>query len=651
MADNLTESLANLEGPKIDPLDLVYNDIKFKADEKLTQFEKLDEKAENADYFSSMFQSEDSNKVGFKENRINIKDAYTKLSNGDYITRYDEGYTLGLDNEDIYAKNQSTTSKWTNGLGKFVGKTVDNIVGGTLGTAYGAISAIAEGNWENIYDNSFYDLLDDYNTKMDNFSANYRTQEERDMNFGQSMGTANFWADDFLGGMSFMVGTIISESLWAVATGGASLTTTMARQGLRYGKYFGLAKTLTKGAKTTTEGGKKFIRGAELLEKTKWAKIGGVTGKTANLLRFTYTGAGFEAGMEARLYKKEQTDNFYRDFENLNGHKPTSEDIAKFNDELGSTTNMLWATNMALVGTSNFAILGKTFGVTSPFKTSSKYLNKKIFGTGVTTEIAKDGTRGISKAIQRTKLQRGLGFTTSILKNPFYEGVIEEGGQATASTAMESYLTSRYNPSKEAMGLVESMYDGFAHTYGTKEGWKEVGLGMLIGLIGGEGSNFASNPKGGLFSEAKSAGRKQDGSEATKENAATGSVAEAENLNNNTGTKTVERIFATQAEERILVASELQAANTALEKAEEKGDIMGIADAQSRIMMTSVKHANDFDYLDDQIEDFETALKIQGKAEKGKKSALAEHYGIEQSEVNGKITELVSQYKQLGRCL
>lgn len=624
-------------------IESIQNDIIMKAEEKKYS-------ASNYDTYKGLQSSGISipttDKVSFTNEGFNIKDAYTSLSDGSLITRYDD-FQQGTDNEDRHARNQSTTSKWTNGLGKFVGKTLNNVVGGTLGTVYGAISAIAEGNWENVYDNSFYDLLDDYNTKMDNFSANYRKQEERDLNFFQSMGTANFWADDFLGGLSFMTGTIISESLWAAATGGSSLSTTMARTGLRYGKYFGLAKTLTNGAKVATEGGKKFIRGAALAEKTKWAKIGGKAGEVANLMRFTYTGAGFEAGMEARLYKKEQTDNFYRDFENLNGYKPTSEDIAKFNTELDSTTNMLWATNMALVGTSNFAILGKTFGVTSPFKTSSKYLNKKLFGTGITTEIAKDGTRGVSKAIQRTKLQRGLGFTTSILKNPFYEGIVEEGGQATASSAMENYLTSRYNPSKEAMGLVESMYDGFAHTYGTKEGWKEVGLGMLIGLIGGEGSNALSGQ--GLFTEARNAGRKQDGSEATKENAATGSVAEAENLNNNTGTKTVNRLFATSAEERILVASELQAANTALEKAEEKGDIMGIADAQSRIMLTSVKHANDFDYLDDQIADFETALKIQGKAEEGKKSKLAEHYNIEQNEVDGKITELVSQYSQLGQ--
>lgn len=645
-----------MEAPKIDQytpdikpfvsdnnLQDIHNSIIGKAEERklnTTQLADLNYIEEN----SLSYLNQDPNKLSFKNEGFKIQDAYTKLSNGDFITRYDD-FLQGSDNEDRHAKKQSTTDKWVNGIGKFIGKTINNTVGGTLGTAYGAISAISEGNWESIYDNSFYDMLDDYNSKMDNFSANYRAQEERDLGFGSSMLTANFWADDFLGGMSFMAGTIISESLWAAATGGTSLATTAARIGLR--NPINIARKLTKGIKDATKGGKKFIRGKVIKDATEKAVKYGKTGELLNLARFTYTGAGFEAGMEARLYKKEQTENFYKNFEDLNGFKPTNNDVIKFNKELDKTTNALWATNMALVGTSNFAILGKTFGVTSPFKTSNKYLNQKLFGKGVTTEVGKNGERLVSKVIQRNKLQRGLGFTTSILKNPFYEGIVEEGGQATASSAMENYLTSRYNPSKEAMGIVESMYNGFAHTYGTKEGWKEVGLGMLIGLVGGEGSNVLSGQ--GLFTEARESLKKQDGQESTKEKSATGSVAKVENLNKNTGTKVVDRIFSNPIKERILVASELQSANEALEKAEEKGDLMGMADAQSRIMLTSVKHANDFDYLEDQIKDFEIALKIQGQSEEGAESNLAVHYNIEQSEVDSKITELVNNYKELAQ--
>jgi len=628
---NLTEQLAvNIDTPKISEVDYIYNSIKIKADTP-SLLEQIDSVKSDADYFSGMFgQASGPDKVSFNEDRINIDEAYSRLSDGTYITRYDEGFIKGADNEQRYAEGQSTVSKWTNGLGKFVGKTANNVVGGTLGTVYGAISAIAEGNWERVYDNEFYDFLDDQNSKMDNLAANYRTQEERDMGFFESSLTANFWADDFLGGMSFMTGTVVSESLWALATGGTSLTTTAARVGLRASKYFNTTKTLVKGVKQAQKVARQYNRLDAIKNGASLAVKYGKTGELLNLARFTYTGAGFEAGMEARMYQKEQKENFNRDFENLNGRQPTAQEVADFENNLDKTTNALWATNMALVGTSNFAILGKTFGVSSPFKLPGKKLDKALFGNGVKTTFGEAGERVATEAIKRTKLQRGLGFAKGVLKNPFYEGIVEEGGQATASTAMENYLTSRYNPSKEAMSVAESMYEGLSHTYGTKEGWKEVGLGMLIGLVGGEGTNALSG--NGLFRDAREAGKEQDAA----------SVRKAEIQNEHTGTNTVNKIFATRFEQNLNQATQIQNAQKEYDNAEKEGDVMGMATAQSRVMLSSLVSAVNLDYLYDQVNDFETALKMQEPQQ------LAEHYGIEENQVDSKITELVDQYKKIG---
>ena len=611
-----------------DPIQDIYNSIQSKS--PLTNRDKALGTINFQNKVNSLVSANSkSEKLSFQNEGFQVQDAYTKLSDGTFITRYDD-FLQNTDNEDRHAQQQSTASKWTNGLGKFVGKTANNIVGGTLGTVYGAISAIAEGNWERIYDNEFYDFLDDQNAKMDNFAANYRSQEERNMGFGSSMLTANFWADDFLGGMSFMTGTVISEALWALGTGGVSLTTTAARVGLRATKYFHTAKTLVKGVKEAQKVARQYGRLSAIKNATSLATKYGKAGEILNLTRFTYTSAGFEAGMEARLYQKEQRENFNRDFQHLNGRKPGASEIAEFENNLDKTTNTLWATNMALVGTSNFAILGKTFGITSPFKLPSKNLNKVIFGNGVKTTFGKAGERISTEAIKRTKLQRSLGFGKSILKNPFYEGIIEEGGQATASTAMESYLTSRYNPSKDAMGLTESMYEGLSHTYGTKEGWKEVGLGMLIGLVGGESSNVLSGQ--GLFKEAREAFKEEDAE----------SVKKATMQNEHTGVKTVNKIFASRVEQNLRQATEVQHAQEEYEKAENKGDIMGMATAQGKVMLSSIASAVSMDYLKEQTSDFETALKMKDPVD------LAEHYGIEENEVETKIGELVSEYKQLG---
>lgn len=636
MADNnnlpqLTEQLANLNGQpqKVSPVDYIYNSIKSKAADP-SLLERIDSVKDDADYFSNIFASTQDPKISFNEDKININEAYSQLSDGSYITRYDEGFIKGADNERLYAEQQSTGSKWANGLGKFLGKTGVNVVGGVLGTAYGAVSAIAEGNWERIYDNEFYDFLDDQNTKMDNFAANYRTQEENDMGFFSSMGTANFWADDFLGGLSFMTGTIISESIWAAATGGTSLTTTAARTGLRASKYFNTAKALTKGVKDAQKVARQYNRLSSIKRATDLSVKYGKAGEILNLARFTYTGAGFEAGMEARLYEKEQRENFNRDFEELNGRKPTAMEVADFENTLGNTSNALWATNMALVGTSNLAILGKTFGVSSPFRLPGKRLNRAVFGVGERSTFGEAGQRVATEAVKRNKIQKTLGFGKAVLKAPFYEGFVEEGGQAASSSAMEGYLTSRYNPSEDVMGVAESIYEGLSHTYGSKEGWKEVGLGALIGLVGGEGSKVASGQ--GFFREARAALKDQDEA----------SVQKAEEMDKNLGTKVADRIFASKLEENLAHATELQNAQEEYDAAEDQGSVMGMANAQSKIMLTSVKNAVDFDYLDDQIQDFEAGLRVQDPAK------IADHFGIEESQVDAKIDELVQEYRDLG---
>jgi len=450
------------------------------------------------------------------------------------------------------------------------------------------------------------------------------------MGFFESATTANFWADDFLGGLSFMTGTVISEALWAAGTGGASLGTTAARVSLRGAKYFKTAQSLTKGVKEAQKTLKTYNKLIAMKSAAKAATTAGKIGETANLLRFTYTGAGFEAGMEARLYQKEQRDNFNRDFETLNGRQPEALDIAEFEDNLGKTTNALWATNMALVGTSNLAILGKTFGVTSPFKLQSKSLNKALFGIGEVNEFGAQGQRLASTAIKRSGLQKTLGFSKAILANPFMEGVVEEGGQAASSSAMESYVTSRYNPSEDVMGMAESMYEGLAHTYGTKEGWKEVGLGALIGFFGGEATNVLSGQ--GFFKEAMAAKEDQDA----------GSVERAKNLNDNLGTSIVDRVMASKVEQSLNNATSMQAATQELSEAEKKGDLMGAANAQSNIMLTSVKQAVDGDYLEDQVSDFRTALDLKTDEE------IADHYEIDISEVESQKEKLTDQYRELG---
>ncbi len=99
--------------PKIDPVKYIYDDVKKKADKRLSNLDSLEQKNQEESFFSGMFQEPASaSKLSFQENRIDIDEAYTKLSDNTYVTRYDKGYTLGIDNEQAYAEeNQAAEAR------------------------------------------------------------------------------------------------------------------------------------------------------------------------------------------------------------------------------------------------------------------------------------------------------------------------------------------------------------------------------------------------------------------------------------------------------------------------------------------------------------------------------------------------------------
>ena len=56
-----------------------------------------------------------------------------------------------------------------------------------------------------------------------------------------------------------------------------------------------------------------------------------------------------------------------------------------------------------------------------------------------------------------------------------------------ASKSAEDWVESRYNPMaiRQNIGYMEAIKNGFKETYGSNEGWKEIGIGMIIGSVMG----------------------------------------------------------------------------------------------------------------------------------------------------------------------
>jgi hypothetical protein len=519
----------------------------------------------------------------------NVEEAYGKLNDGTYIAKYDT-FKEGRDNAEYFAQTQSTSDKWLNGFTKFAGQLATGIVGGTVGTVYGIAEGIKEGSFRATYDNDFANYLDDLNQKWDYQLPNYYTKAEKEEGFFGSLGSANFWAKDVLGGAAFTVSAIGSEAIWSWATGGASLAASGARLGMRAERLFGKgamalkainkAKDLTLAPVRTAFSN---MAKAETLANvampvaaaTKFGKVGAM----ANAARFMYTSAGYESGFEARSYIREQRESFDQMFESKNGRQATAEEKKDFEENLTNSANALYGANLAIVGTSNLAIMGKIMDIKNPITSPTRWVNSNIFGAGVKSTEA-----GLEK-IATSKAQKIGQYAWSLSKGPLTEGVWEEGMQSVANNTAKNWVNAKYDPkyTKDTLSLTEAFNEGLSQTYGTKEGMKEVGIGMLIGLFAGSGIGIASGK--GINAEFYDVNKRTEG---------------LESLSKYYSPKKMAENFA--------YANRVQLANESYESANAKGDIVGGELARKSSAIAQLNYAYNLDYFDQTINDTEIAI-------------------------------------------
>ena len=426
---------------------------------------------------------------------VPVANVYDRLSDGTFIPKF-ENYTTGYGEEDRLARQQSAGEQWWNGAQKFLGKTALYASDAVLGTATGIYEGITQGRFDKVWDNSYSNMMDDLNKRMDNAVPNYYTDEQKSMGFLRSMGTANFWANDILGnGLSFVAGALLPEAALALASGGATLPSSLAKLGLKTtGKAVfksalrAEAKDLAGDLASQTL---KQTKNLNLFDKAETAADGvralnranhfGQVGNVLNTSRFLVQTSAFEAGMEARHNLKNSIDTYLSEFEQINGRQPSFEELSNFSKDAVSAGNGVFTANMGILALSNAAMFGKTFGVGVNFGKRIENAGNRLIGLGIKRDAA-----GKLALQQATKAQKFLGNTYKILSKPAIEGLYEEGLQGVAGTTMQNYLKAKYNPDKEdGYGLWASLTDAMAHQYGTQEGWKEMGIGMIIGLAGG----------------------------------------------------------------------------------------------------------------------------------------------------------------------
>lgn len=393
--------------------------------------------------------------------RINLRDSRYRLSTGEWIPKY-ESYINNVDNDDRLSKNQSGWEKTYRGLGKFIYKSTLYGIGGVGQSIYGLKELVTKGTLSAISDNGFADWLDDMDKRGDYTLNHYYSKEERDAGFLKSMLTTNFWTNDLLSGAAFTAGAVLSSYAFA----GAGLMNA-ARMGARIGATIA---GMGKAASATKTGFNAMLRAA---------RIGRGIGKGLDNLTFMSTSTLWEASVESRSGLMESEENFKQAYRNAYGREASYEELMKFRADNADAANAIFAANIGILTLSNIAMFGDMFGMDLGV---DKFIKRNIFGVG-----AERMDNGTLRAITPKKWQKVAGNTFNIIKRPVSEGLYEEGLQGVASKSAKDWVESRYNPMaiRQNIGYMEAIKNGFKETYGSSQGWKEIGIGMIIGSIMG----------------------------------------------------------------------------------------------------------------------------------------------------------------------
>lgn len=393
--------------------------------------------------------------------RINLRDSRYRLSTGEWIPKY-ENYINNIDNDDRLSRSQSGWEKTYRGLGKFIYKSALYGIGGVGQSVYGLKELVTKGMLSAMYDNSFVRWLDDMDKRGDYTLNHYYSKEERDAGFLKSMFTPNFWTNDLLSGAAFTAGAILSSYAFA----GAGLMNA-ARMGARIGAT---VAGLGRAASATKSGFNSMLRAA---------RIGRGIGKGLDNLTFIGTSTLWEASVESRSGLMESEENFKQAYRDAYGREASYEELMRFRNDNVDAANTIFAANIGILTLSNIAMFGDMFGMDLGV---DKFIKRNIFGVG-----AERMDNGMLRAITPKKWQKVAGNTFNIIKRPVSEGLYEEGLQGVASRSAEDWVESRYNPMaiRQNIGYMEAIKNGFKETYGSNQGWKEIGIGMIIGSVMG----------------------------------------------------------------------------------------------------------------------------------------------------------------------
>ena len=378
-------------------------------------------------------------------------------------TKYGVPLYRGFDWDEIRARNQGTVEKWVNGIAKAGVVTATSFTENLLGVPMGIISMASGGDF---FDNSLGRRVDKVNDWMQENMPNYKTRQEENNSVLAGLGTANFWADTFLNGLGYSIGSIAS----VYATGGVGVIGMTSKLGSAAARGMGVYKA----AKAIATGTKL----ANTLQKG--AKVGTSVLNAAKVADMGFMMALAESSVESRETKnrmREMLQEEYMEEEGLVNISEIPPDVlSDIEDASSAAGNTNFVANLAIVGGTNMFMFGKmALGFNGATKKLSNVVYDRALGKFVNTMP--------NQSVRRAAFEKAA----LLSKNSLGE-LLQEGGQYASNI----YATEVHGEKFHDGGSVDRMQalnKAFTDTFGDKEGRESMLVGALVGLfMGGRGA-------------------------------------------------------------------------------------------------------------------------------------------------------------------
>lgn len=439
--------------------------------------------------------------------------------------RYDTFYR-GLDMEDLYGRGQSSWQQIRRGVAKGALVAGTTFLEGTVGLAYGATSALSNGDLSLLFNNGFSRALDSVNQYVDDNYANYYTLRERNAKWysTDSWLTGNFVGESLIKNTGFAVGAFYSGGVW---TKGLSELYRGARGLMNVGKNVnssGRLATLQNRAIQLNTELQSTTNPAQIRQlQTQIVKLGDEIGKLTRNTRVTNNiqrslmATTSEAGIEARMAEQTTKDSLINDFTRVNGFAPNEEQLKEIEEISKKVSKSTFFSNVGLLSVTNmiqFPLLSGAYwknlkrGATPKSQLQLGRVNivdadGKVVSRGARralregeSYIYSGASTRIGNQLTRTKAGKVLNRLNPVARSLFSGSqAFEAGSQVAFPNIWKEYYESGNEIGDSP--FYNSFIDGMTQTF------KEDKSGMLAllsgGLSGGMMRNITSPLTGGSF--------------------------------------------------------------------------------------------------------------------------------------------------------